>query len=212
MDVYQPSLFGEDHSEEIERAKNERVKASAKKAGAKRNKSEKGKAWQKAYKRSKHGKSKAKIYREKPEAKARMDAYMKDYLLRPGIKDKKKAYGNAYMRSDRAKTLAKASRQKPERKANKRAYTKTTKGAIVERNHWSLRRALKKTNGPYDPKIDWTLLSRRDHDRCGWCGEGLRGDISLDHIVPLSKGGPHTHDNFQLVHKSCNSQKGAKVA
>ena len=34
---------------------------------------------------------------------------------------------------------------------------------------------------------------------------------SIDHILPLSKGGSHTWDNIQLVHKSCNSIKGNKL-
>ena len=31
--------------------------------------------------------------------------------------------------------------------------------------------------------------------------------LSLDHIVPLSKGGSHTYANVQLVHLSCNKSK-----
>ena len=30
---------------------------------------------------------------------------------------------------------------------------------------------------------------------------------SLDHIIPLSKGGTHTYDNVQLAHLGCNSSK-----
>ena len=33
---------------------------------------------------------------------------------------------------------------------------------------------------------------------------------SIDHIVPLSKGGSHTWDNVQLAHKQCNSIKSNK--
>jgi len=33
-------------------------------------------------------------------------------------------------------------------------------------------------------------------------------DPELDHIVPLSKGGAHAVDNFQLLCRSCNSSKG----
>lgn len=34
---------------------------------------------------------------------------------------------------------------------------------------------------------------------------------SLDHVVPLSKGGPHTYANTQLAHLSCNVAKGNRV-
>jgi len=34
---------------------------------------------------------------------------------------------------------------------------------------------------------------------------------SLDHIIPLSKGGTHTYRNVQLVHLGCNTKKGVNV-
>ena len=33
---------------------------------------------------------------------------------------------------------------------------------------------------------------------------------TLDHVIPLSRGGPHTKDNLVPCCKSCNSKKGAK--
>lgn len=35
---------------------------------------------------------------------------------------------------------------------------------------------------------------------------------SLDHILPLSKGGTHTLDNVQLAHLRCNCSKGNRIA
>lgn len=35
---------------------------------------------------------------------------------------------------------------------------------------------------------------------------------SLDHIVPLSRGGAHTEANVQLAHLGCNTGKGATLA
>lgn len=35
---------------------------------------------------------------------------------------------------------------------------------------------------------------------------------SIDHIVPLSRGGAHTWSNVELAHRICNTRKGAKVA
>jgi 5-methylcytosine-specific restriction endonuclease McrA len=34
------------------------------------------------------------------------------------------------------------------------------------------------------------------------------GSPSLDHIVPLSKGGPHTRANTRLAHLYCNMVRG----
>jgi 5-methylcytosine-specific restriction endonuclease McrA len=44
---------------------------------------------------------------------------------------------------------------------------------------------------------------------CPRCGR--EADSTIDHIVPLSKGGAHSITNLQLLCKSCNGSKHAKV-
>ena len=46
-------------------------------------------------------------------------------------------------------------------------------------------------------------------NRCGLCGEKFKtlDDVSLDHIIPLSLGGPEKPHNWQLTCKLCNVQK-----
>ena len=74
----------------------------------------------------------------------------------------------------------------------------------------------------YGAKSD--KIKREDvFEACNWvcqiCGKPVDKEIkypnplsaSIDHIVPLSKGGTHTKDNVQLAHFLCNSRKGAKV-
>lgn len=34
---------------------------------------------------------------------------------------------------------------------------------------------------------------------------------SIDHVIPLSKGGMHSWDNVKLAHKQCNNLKGTKI-
>lgn len=38
-----------------------------------------------------------------------------------------------------------------------------------------------------------------------------RWRVSLDHIIPISKGGPHTMANTQASHLGCNSSKGDRL-
>lgn len=64
--------------------------------------------------------------------------------------------------------------------------------------------------------IDPLDIAERDGWRCGLCGDrveqGLKWPnpdaLSLDHILPIAKGGKHTRDNVQLAHLRCNWSKG----
>ena len=64
-----------------------------------------------------------------------------------------------------------------------------------------------------DTGITIVRLMKRDGNLCGICGLGVeRADASIDHVLPISKGGVHAWTNVQLAHLSCNSIKGAKTA
>lgn len=59
----------------------------------------------------------------------------------------------------------------------------------------------------------------RDGWRCQLCRRLVRRDVSMghlleptiDHIVPLSRGGTHEYRNVQTAHRKCNSKKHAGV-
>lgn len=49
---------------------------------------------------------------------------------------------------------------------------------------------------------------RRQGKKCAICGTPIKKNTcTLDHIIPLSKGGPHTRINTQAVHGRCNQIK-----
>ena len=60
-------------------------------------------------------------------------------------------------------------------------------------------------------------IYQRDRGRCSLCRKRVPAHFhslksyaampTLDHIVPLSRGGNHTRDNVQLAHHGCNSAK-----
>lgn len=54
-----------------------------------------------------------------------------------------------------------------------------------------------------------TRVYERDAYRCVTCGGHV--DLTCDHIVPESKGGPTTFENLQTMCRSCNSRKGTKI-
>jgi 5-methylcytosine-specific restriction endonuclease McrA len=50
----------------------------------------------------------------------------------------------------------------------------------------------------------------RDHHTCQYCGKTTH-DLTLDHVVPRHRGGPHTWDNLVAACKACNHRKGGKL-
>jgi 5-methylcytosine-specific restriction endonuclease McrA len=57
---------------------------------------------------------------------------------------------------------------------------------------------------------DW--VRKRDNDTCYLCGGFVSiEDASLDHVIPISRGGDHTRGNVKLAHGRCNSLKGDKL-
>lgn len=63
-------------------------------------------------------------------------------------------------------------------------------------------------------KISWStsireyIKERENPDICIYCGS--KSDLTLEHILPRSRGGPDTPDNAVWVCKKCNSSKGSK--
>lgn len=58
------------------------------------------------------------------------------------------------------------------------------------------------------PKIRAEIF-RRDKHACLSCG--ATSDLSIDHIVPVSKGGRNDLDNLQTLCMSCNLAKGIRT-
>jgi 5-methylcytosine-specific restriction endonuclease McrA len=57
-----------------------------------------------------------------------------------------------------------------------------------------------------------TKILMRDRYRCQYCGcKGTALDLSLDHILPRSRGGRTTPENLCAACKACNSRKGDRT-
>jgi hypothetical protein len=98
-------------------------------------------------------------------------------------------YNADYHRANREQTMARVNRR--------RARLKNTRvGPVSFRALWDAQAGL-----------------------CGICFSSIDdslphphpGSPSIDHILPLSKGGTHTQDNLQWAHLTCNIRKGATV-
>src|ERR1700683_3922736 len=50
----------------------------------------------------------------------------------------------------------------------------------------------------------------RDRNTCQYCGEALAaGELTLDHVIPRSRGGASTWENLVACCHSCNRRKGS---
>lgn len=83
-----------------------------------------------------------------------------------------------------------------------------------------------KQNGTIDYSISLDKLIKRDNNICYICNKECnlndyiyKGDYfiagnyypSIDHVVPLAKGGTHEWSNIKLAHRICNSLKSDKL-
>lgn len=75
--------------------------------------------------------------------------------------------------------------------------------------------------------IRWMEIAEKYEMKCAICGGKVnpndkwvnetgcmcfgREYPTVDHIIPLDKGGTDTFDNVQLAHKRCNSKKGTRL-
>lgn len=54
-----------------------------------------------------------------------------------------------------------------------------------------------------------TKIFARDNGQCVFCG--TIHNLTIDHKIPLSKGGANNEDNLQTLCKDCNHAKGNKM-
>jgi 5-methylcytosine-specific restriction endonuclease McrA len=106
-----------------------------------------------------------------------------------------------YQSGERARNRKR--QQTPERRAAKRSYGHTRRAIL---------------RGVTTEKVDPLVVFERDGYVCQRCGIQCDKEAvwpaadfpTLDHIVALANGGPHTYDNTQCLCLPCNREKGIK--
>jgi 5-methylcytosine-specific restriction endonuclease McrA len=59
------------------------------------------------------------------------------------------------------------------------------------------------------PPVNRREVLKRDKYQCQYCGTGDK--LTLDHVIPKSKGGKHTWDNVVTACAKCNCFKGDRT-
>jgi 5-methylcytosine-specific restriction endonuclease McrA len=62
------------------------------------------------------------------------------------------------------------------------------------------------------PKLRLTRreIFNRDTWQCQYCGRATK-DLTLDHVLPRHRGGPHTWENLVSACKTCNHRKAGRT-
>lgn len=126
--------------------------------------------------------------------------------------EKVREYMRLYARRHPDKVQAKDRRYREKNRGKRREQTRQwSKANPVKRRVNKQRRRARLMGTPANDftLADWQAILEHYDQRCAYCG--IDSTLSQDHIIPLSRGGPHTISNIVPACGSCNSRKGAKV-
>jgi 5-methylcytosine-specific restriction endonuclease McrA len=82
------------------------------------------------------------------------------------------------------------------------------KRRLYQRVNCRYRRIAAKCDNPLTIDQWFEVLEENNYQRKK-CGS--KQDLTMDHIIPISKGGLHTKSNIGVLCRKCNSSKGAKM-
>jgi 5-methylcytosine-specific restriction endonuclease McrA len=98
-------------------------------------------------------------------------------------------YSRRYRQRQREKKLEQQRMRRNARAANRRGHEREATGSFTTH--------------------EWFSLVALYGNKCLACGASK--DISIDHVVPLSKGGTNDITNLQPLCRACNSSKGTNA-
>jgi hypothetical protein len=67
------------------------------------------------------------------------------------------------------------------------------------------------TPAPSKGEVRRQALLERDGPDCWFCGRHMGDDVTIEHLVPRSKGGVNHLDNYALAHGECNRAAADKT-
>lgn len=146
-------------------------------------------AYRRQWKKTPGGRASQKRWRQSENHKTYKRAYQKRYA------DTKvwQSYLNEYRQSG---DMAQAAKR----------HRKSDKGRLSQKLSDQRRRARKANSGGDGvTKAEWKEILLRYNHRCAYCGDSE--NITMDHVVPLFKGGPHSPENIVPACLSCNCRK-----
>ena len=141
------------------------------------------------------------------DAKDYMPAYLRAYYK--AHREQIKASANRYYKEHGEEIRERVREyQRADPEANRRRAVQWQKDNRERHNeHCRVRRHKKRSNGGSFTVDQWLDLCAAYDFRCACCGVL---EQTVDHVIPVTKGGSSFIENIQPLCKSCNSSKGTK--
>ena len=159
-------------------------------------KTEKGIASEMRWRNSEQKKITDKRYWQSEKGRKKAVELQKRYLENnPEAKERKRERDRKYGQSEKGR--------ENNRKATSK-YRKSERGKFDRRQQKYMRRALGKIDADYLKKL-------LEGKICYYCGCEIKGKKTIDHKIPVAKGGTNDNENLVLSCVHCNTQKNNKT-
>jgi 5-methylcytosine-specific restriction endonuclease McrA len=122
--------------------------------------------------------------------------------------EKMREYGRRFRAANIERLNAKAREYAAQHKEERAAYLLQWQRANREKTaEYRSRRYARERGAGEIERIDRTAIYDRDGGRCHICERKVaKADFTLDHLIPVARGGPHISINLRVAHRSCNSR------
>jgi 5-methylcytosine-specific restriction endonuclease McrA len=98
-----------------------------------------------------------------------------------------------------------ANREMRAEELRQRVFTRRERARATQRRHTYKRRG---ASGRHTEK-EWRALCSSFDERCAYCG--ARAALTVDHVVPITRGGSNSIENILPACMSCNRRKNARL-
>jgi 5-methylcytosine-specific restriction endonuclease McrA len=128
----------------------------------------------------------------------------KSTLARAGKRDETNAKAAVYREENREAIRLRQAEYRQKNPMQWRDWARRNAAKVAERNF--NRRSTLGVGGGVSQR-DWDRAVASYDGKCAYCNERPEGALSMDHVVPVSRGGSHSIGNIVPACLSCNSSK-----
>ena len=126
---------------------------------------------------------------------------------REQLKEKSRKWSAEHPEQRRLAVVKRHKEHPEQRQEYLRKHYQTQQYKTSNRNNQHNRRA--KIKGQKVTLAEWTTIKQQQGFRCYWCKVKFKDEeLTMDHVIPLNKGGLHEASNIVAACQPCNSSKG----